>query len=398
MRIRRCSTVFIEPRERLDFDFSAVLAGGTGLGSKLEWVALAPHLDAEVRLDDDEMRVLGRLSPEHWRERVELEREHAPAVLASLLDKGLAVAEGALAEGEAGGGARSRDEGLRATFWRGLAAAQHRFSRWQGIDTHEEEVQFAQETESAFVDLLGPPPPPAGERCAPEQRHSLPRAGRGPLDDLLDRRVTCRNFDPARQVALTDFAAVLQRVFGARGSAEVSGVPVLKKSCPSAGGLHPTEAYLLVQHVEGVAPGLYHYHATEHALEPVRVFSAEQAAAFAQRLIAGQRHFFDAHVFVVMVSRYRRLFWKYRNHAKSYRATILDAGHLSQTMYLAATELGLGAFITAAVNEIDIEQALGLDPMQEGIAAVGGFGLRGATCVELELDPAGAVWPEGTGG
>lgn len=90
------------------------------------------------------------------------------------------------------------------------------------------------------------------------------------------------------------------------------------------------------------------------------------SAELALRIVAGQRHFMKAHVVIVLASRFRRTFWKYRNHAKAYRAVILDAGHLSQMLYLAATERGLAAFITAAVNECDIEQIFGLDPMLEG--------------------------------
>ena len=76
---------------------------------------------------------------------------------------------------------------------------------------------------------------------------------------------------------------------------------------------------------------------------------------------------------------------------------ILDAGHLSQTLYLAAAERGLAAFITAAVNERDIEEIFGLDPMLEGVLAVSGFGWRGELVDEVEFDPLGSVWPNGGG-
>ncbi|MGH8172991.1 MAG: nitroreductase family protein, partial [Rhodanobacteraceae bacterium] len=79
----------------------------------------------------------------------------------------------------------------------------------------------------------------------------------------------------------------------------------------------------------------------------------------------------------------------------AYRALILDVGHLSQAMYLAATELGLAAFITAAINEVDIEQAFGLDPLEAGPLAVCGFGIRAGERSEVEFDPLGAVWPNG---
>lgn len=71
-------------------------------------------------------------------------------------------------------------------------------------------------------------------------------------------------------------------------------------------------------------------------------------------------------------------------------------GYLSHTIYLSSTELGLAAFITAAINEVDIEQAFGLDPLEEGPLAVCGFGIRAAQKTEVEFDPLGAVWGEAT--
>ena len=121
----------------------------------------------------------------------------------------------------------------------------------------------------------------------------------------------------------------------------------------------------------------------------------DEATVLATRFVAAQTYFSVAPVLVIPASRFGRNFWKYRNHSKAYRALILDIGHLSQTLYLAATELGLGAFITAAVNEVDIEQAFGLDPLEEGPLAVCGFGYRGAERHEVEFDPNHAVWPLG---
>jgi len=52
----------------------------------------------------------------------------------------------------------------------------------------------------------------------------------------------------------------------------------------------------------------------------------------------------------------------------------MDAGHLSQTLYLLCQELGLGAFFTGAVNDVNIEELLGLDPLQEGVLGISGCG------------------------
>jgi SagB-type dehydrogenase family enzyme len=108
--------------------------------------------------------------------------------------------------------------------------------------------------------------------------------------------------------------------------------------------------------------------------------------------VAQQHWFADAHVLVLLAPRFDRTFWKYRNHAKGYRVVALEAGHLSQTLYLSATEAGLGAFITGAINEVFLEQAFGLDHVREGVLAICGFGWRGEAMVTMELDPANAVW------
>ena len=98
-------------------------------------------------------------------------------------------------------------------------------------------------------------------------------------------------------------------------------------------------------------------------------------------------------VLVVMTARFWRHQWKYRNHAKAYRVTVLDVGHLSQTLQLCATQAGLAPFITAAINELDIERAFGLDGFAEGALAVCGFGTRAAQQHVQEFDPNNKAWP-----
>jgi putative peptide maturation dehydrogenase len=170
------------------------------------------------------------------------------------------------------------------------------------------------------------------------------------------------------------------------------GIKLIKKNVPSAGGLHAIEAYLLIQRVIGIPPGLYHYHPVEHALERLRELDAGAAAGLARHFVAAQAYYAAAPIQIALVSRFERNFWKYRNHAKAYRGVVLDAGQLSQMLYLAATELDLGAFITAAINEVEIERAFGLDPMHEGPLALCGFGARAKRRVAVEFDPQNKVW------
>ena len=388
MHIRRCAVVFIEPRERLDFDLGRLVTGGTGVEMVREWIALAAHLDDEIALDTAEVTALGALSLEKWIDFDDACRTLPREVLERLLDKGLL-----LGDGDENAGTRERDEQVRTSHWRGLAATVHRHTRWSGVDTLEAERRFGEETDRPFLERLGEPETPVRERVESNQRIALGNPTDSALEALIRQRVTCRNWDVSRPLSAEDFASTLYRTFAARAVSDEPGITVMKRAVPSAGGLHPTEAYLLVQNVEGVTPGLYHYHPIDHALEPLGDIAADDSQALALRIVAGQRHFMKAHVIIILASRFRRTFWKYRNHAKAYRAIILDAGHLSQALYLAAAERGLAAFITAAVNERDIEEIFGLDPMLEGVLAVSGFGWRGELVDEVEFDPLGSVWP-----
>lgn len=385
MRLRRCHALLIEPRESRELDLAGVLAGQASLRSRIDWMALPAHRDEPVPLSLAELAALGDVPSGEWSERATLVARHGETVVARLLESGLLESESA---------PDAADAAVRESHWHRLAAVAHRHLRWLDADTRELQALLDQlENLPPMLERLGAPPPPVQARSDEDRRLALPDTADTPLDALLAQRVTCRNFDPARPLPLPAVATMLKRVYGARGGGEVTGVSLLKKGVPSAGGLHPVDAWLLVRQVDGLAPGLYHYHPTAHALEPVKALEAAEADALALRFVAGQTWFAAAPVQVILAARFRRNFWKYRGHAKAYRAVILDAGHLSQAQYLAATELGLAAFITAAINEGEIERTLGLEPMREGVLAVTGFGYRGRDMVDLEFDPLHAAWP-----
>lgn len=378
--------LWMEPREVARFELADLLAGGTGVASRLQWFAHAPQLDAAVEVEPEDVLLLGSVGPVDWIPSRPLRERHGAARVRKLLRAGLLVGRG-----KAWAAQRAADERFRQQHWHGLSAVQHMASRWQGLDSVASSIEEGVETATGLRARFGPPPPTFHPRRAAAAAIPLPRAASDDCDRLLARRATCRNFDTAMPLPLAAFAQLLDRVFGSRGQVRAADdFDVLKKTSPSGGALHPTEAYLVVQRVEGVAPGLYHYHPGEHALRrmPWEGTPAD-LGAFARQAVVGQHWFADAHVLVVLASRFARNFWKYRNHAKAYRVCVLDAGHLSQTLFVAAAAQGLGAFVTAAINEVDIERAFGLEGYVEGPLAVCGFGIRAATVAtpELEVPP-----------
>ena len=389
VRVRRCAILLIEPREQLSFSLESLCAGGDGIDAQIDLLALAPHLAVEIGISDDEAKTLNSIIATQWVPFDTLAQRFDSEILNALIEKGLLISDD-----EKHASHRLRDDALRSAHWQAHAAISHSFGRWQGITSGEATANASLCTMTELTDRLGTPPPHVLERAAPAQRIPLTVSEPTALDELLSRRVTCRNFDTVKTLEMSVFSHVMRRVFGSQAAYEIHAENVvIKRTSPSGGGLHPTEAYLLVQRVEGIAPGLYHYHPVDHALEPLP--APPDLTALARLTVAAQQHYMNAPVMIVLASRFPRMFWKYRNHSKAYRVAILDVGHLSQTLYISATEFGLGAFITAAMNEIDIEKAFGIDGVVEGPIAVVGFGHRAPECETFEFDPNRKVWSEG---
>jgi len=381
MKLFRPAHLRFEFRDSLDARLARLLSGA-GAGSEGSWFATAAHLDEEVEIQADDLRLVERV-PEQGIEAAQLASD--AGAIARLLEQGVLLSDDARHAGHA-----ARDAAVRAAGWWGPAALAQRLARWDGVDVAAIEER---EGRRGIARLLADNglPPSESFACRPEAPPiCLPAPARTALDELLAARTTCRNFDPAASVPLAQLSLLLHRVFGAQGSQALApGAVMLKKNSPSGGGLHPIEAFALVQRVDGLAAGLYHYQCIEHVLEPLRSMAQAEAASAARELVAGQAWFADAPVLVLMAARFQRNFWKYPNHAKAWKVVQLDAGHLSQNFYLSATESGYGAFVTGAINDRCAERLFELDGIGIGAIAVCGLGKRAAEQVNVEFDPLG---------
>lgn len=133
------------------------------------------------------------------------------------------------------------------------------------------------------------------------------------------------------------------------------------RTVPSGGARHTYETYLVVLNVEDLQPGTYHYLPMEHALEfldPV----PDPADAIG-RLLNGQKWAAKANVVFFWAADIRRAEWRYGIYA--HRTALIDAGHIGQNLYLAATGLGLGTCGIAAFSHEDCCDQFELDGEQE---------------------------------
>jgi SagB-type dehydrogenase family enzyme len=187
---------------------------------------------------------------------------------------------------------------------------------------------------------------------------------------LLARR-TWRKFGH-QPLPLAALSTLMNLTFGAQRFMDLgaAGSAMLRTS-PSAGARNPLEAYVVVRHVSGVSPGIYHYAPVEHRLVRIR----DGSRSTIERHLPGQSWYGQASLLVLITAIFARTEWKYPS-ARAYRDVLLEAGHFCQTFCLVATALGLAPFCTAALADSVIERDLGLDGVTESIVYACGVGPR----------------------
>ena len=203
-----------------------------------------------------------------------------------------------------------------------------------------------------------------------------------PLAKLLRNRHSTRSFDDGIPITLAELSRFLDstaRVVSRwtsradLGDAAAS-VAYAARPYPSAGASYPLELYLATDNCNGLARGFYHYDAGEHALTPIGVRPREL-----DELLRGATIAMDAsaapQILITIAARFGRVSWKYSSLA--YALILKDVGVLTQTLYLMATDMGLGGCAIGSTNIDLFARMTGVDFHVEG--PVGQFALgRGA--------------------
>lgn len=262
------------------------------------------------------------------------------------------------------------EDNLKASHWPPCAATFHLLNHY-----HESQVassaavtdtflreQDADKLARKFLAKHGPPPPTFARRpdVLAEKDLSLEILDSSVTRALLGRRTT-RYFDRESQLSNANLSHLLRLVFGVWATRTLAGqLELVLKTSPSGGSLHPLEGFLLALRVEDLDGGLYHYQPASHRLELLREVEESEGRRLAVHFAQGQTFVGECALLVILVARFDRNFWKYRERENSYSVVLQDAGHLSQTFQIVATDLGLGSFYTAAINTAALVQFLSL--------------------------------------
>jgi SagB-type dehydrogenase family enzyme len=180
--------------------------------------------------------------------------------------------------------------------------------------------------------------------------------GGPPFEQVLARRRSVREYAD-RPVTLDELSRLLQASAGITDRRDPS---LAFRAVPSSGALYPIEAYPILFNVVDAGPGVYHYAVEQHQLELVRAGNVREdvfRAALSQELVL------HAALVLVLTGLRARVQWKYAD--RSYRYLMLEAGHLGQNVYLAATALGLGVCGVGAFFDDDLNRLLGVDGREE---------------------------------
>ena len=208
-------------------------------------------------------------------------------------------------------------------------------------------------------------PPPAVRPRWPGKSIDLRKLAITPTEEvsaianLLRERHSTRDFDDGQPITLAELSRFLDHTASVKlkwkSKADLGGddgpmVAYTTRPYPGGGSAYELELYLTVANCEGLPRGFYHYDADRHALVPIGVPDRELEAMLTSAVFA-----MDAgaapQVLITIAARFNRISWKYSGIA--YALILKDSGVLIQTLYMMATDMGLGG-CAIGTNNIDL--------------------------------------------
>jgi len=177
------------------------------------------------------------------------------------------------------------------------------------------------------------------------------------LDQALRTRRSVRDY-AARAITLNQLSYLLWASDGV--SRKHFGQQF--RTAPSAGATYPIETYLVVNNVDGLNEGIYHYVVASHSLEELSSGNFGKAiakAALDQEMCA------EAAVVFVWTAVFERSLRRYGQ--RCYRYIYLDAGHIAENLALTAVAISLGSCQIGAFYDDEVNNLLDVDGVEESV-------------------------------
>lgn len=135
------------------------------------------------------------------------------------------------------------------------------------------------------------------------------------------------------------------------------------RTVPCGGARHEFECYMAIRRVEGLEPGLYHYLPMTHQIEFLG--KSPDMGGFISKSLQEQNWALKSSVVFYYSCVFYRAEWRYGPWA--HPVILMDSGHITENLYLAATSIGLGGCAIAAVDPEACNSEFGLDGVEETI-------------------------------
>lgn len=166
--------------------------------------------------------------------------------------------------------------------------------------------------------------------------------------DVIRNRRSIRSFS-GQPINQEELSTILFYSGGVTGEyRQTEGKPQMNLyAYPSAGGLRPLHMYVFITNVDNINSGIYYYNPIENSLKVIKYgFTSNDFEK-----ITGSANLAHNSSFVIYILG-TPYFTGYKYGDRGYRFMLLEAGHLTQNLYLTSTAIG-GAGAVASGGFLD---------------------------------------------
>ncbi len=133
---------------------------------------------------------------------------------------------------------------------------------------------------------------------------------------------------------------------------------VQRRSAPSSGAMYPCEIYVAAFGIEGLEPGLYHFSVKEFALRKLR--EGPETLWQLKRGRPDLELLKTVPAALLVSTNFWRSAWMFNRRA--YREAVLDAGHQTENLCIAARGLGIQTMVRLWMNDSTMRELIGIPP------------------------------------
>jgi len=132
------------------------------------------------------------------------------------------------------------------------------------------------------------------------------------------------------------------------------------RAAPSGGALYPIELYVVVNNVDTLEKGLYHYQVKDSSLALIKAgdFNKDIHIASHEQAAVG-----NSPITIIITARFERSTRKYTD--RGYRYTYIECGAVGENIFLQTISMGLGTVMVGAFNDDKLNDFVGIDGVEE---------------------------------